>query len=126
MNSAVTRADAILHGLLEFSATRPRALGDADLNQIIAQSLCTVESEMLMYPITLNQDLKAGLPALHLDVHTLNHVFIHLFMNSVRTLAAGGTLTVRTYTQRLTEAGGRPGQKPMGSLRPGDDVVVAE
>ncbi|HEY2951548.1 MAG TPA: PAS domain S-box protein [Verrucomicrobiae bacterium] len=126
MNNAVTRANAIIHGLLEFAASRPRAVVEADLNQIVAQSLHTVDSEMQMHPITLQQDLRGGLPPLRVDIKALKHVFIHLFMNSVRTLAGGGTLSVKTYAQRLTAADGQAALKPRGSLRLGDEVVVAE
>ncbi len=126
MNSAVSRADAIIHGLLEFSATRQRTVVEADLNAITEQSLRAVEHEMVMYPITLERDLAGALPRLRLDVKALRHVFINLFMNSIRSLADGGTLRVKTSARLLRESDLAPGAKRLGPLRAGDEVVAAE
>jgi PAS domain S-box-containing protein len=62
MDQAVTRADGIIRGLLEFAAHRQREARDEDLNAIIEHALPAVEHELVNGRITLVKDLAPALP----------------------------------------------------------------
>jgi PAS domain S-box-containing protein len=123
--SAVHRADAIIRGLLEFSANKKRDVKDENLSEIVEQSLHSVQNELDACPIVLEKELASGLPALKLDFRTMKHVFINFFLYSIRGMAKGGTLRVRTYAKEIREnviVHGRVSSQ----IRIGDTVVVAE
>ena len=125
MEHAVERANGIIHGLLELSALNKRDVKDEDLNGIIEQSLRSVENELTHHSILLVKSLTDDLPLLRLDQRTMKHVFINLFMNAVRSMPAGGTLTVKTLVQELREDRTLRGKKP-AYLKAGDTIVIAE
>ena len=120
MEHAVHRADAIIRGLLEFSAYNKRSVQDENLSAIIEQSLRSVETEMAGTPVVLVKNLAEHLPLLRLDLKTMKHVFINLFINAIRAMPGGGTLTVRTATHQLAE------NRPAHHLKAGDILVTAE
>lgn len=125
MAAAVHRADGNIRGLLEFSANKQRNIRDEDISHIVGQSLCAIENELKGGSITLIQELAAGLPMLKLDFRIMKHIFINLFMYSIRAMGNGGTLRVRTYLRQMKEnlvVNGRTSH----FLKIGDNVVVAE
>jgi PAS domain S-box-containing protein len=125
MGEAVQRADGIIRGLLEFSAYNKRQVKEANLNAILEHSLRAVESELCNHPIVLVKELADDLPSLRLDVKTMKHVFINLFMYSIRGLAEGGKLIVRTYARPWPES--PPGSGNAAAIfKAGDLVVTAE
>jgi PAS domain S-box-containing protein len=125
LSEAVQRADAIIRGLLEFSACTNRTVRNEDLSAIVEQSLRAVKSELANYPVRLAAELAEGLPLLQLDAKTIKHVFINLFIYAIRSLADGGKLIVRTYTRKWLE--NLPGpQRPSEHFRAGETVVFAE
>lgn len=125
MEKAVERANGIIHGLLELSALNKRDVKDEDLNVIVEQSLRSVENELASHSILLVKSLAEDLPLLRLDLRTMKHVFINLFMTAVRSMPEGGTLTVKTLIQHLREDQMLPGSKP-GYLKAGDTIVITE
>jgi PAS domain S-box-containing protein len=125
MATAVHRADAIIRGLLEFSANKKRNVQDEDLNQIIDQSLLSVQNELQNSPIELVKDVAPELPPLRLDSRTMKHVFINIFMYSIRAMSGGGTLRVKTYCREIKENWMEHG-RVSNFLRIGDTAVVAE
>src|ERR1043166_9122689 len=125
MADAVHRADSIIRGLLEFSANKKRNVQDEDLNEIIEQSLISVENELQNARIQLVKETDPALPLIKLDFRTMKHVFLDLFMYWMRGMPDGGTLRVRTYCRQLKENWIEHG-RVSNFLRIGDTVVVAE
>ena len=101
--SAVTRADGIIHGLLEFSSTRTCEIKDEDLSAIVEQSLRAIHEELVNHPITLLKDLDPALPCLRFDARTMKHVLINLCMRALREIPRGGKLAARTFCRKLAE-----------------------
>jgi signal transduction histidine kinase len=120
MDHAVHRADSIIRGLLEFSAYNKHDVKDQNLSVIIEQSLQSVAHELAAGQITVRRNLAPDLPMLPLDFKTMKHVFINLFMNTVRAMPNGGTLTVKTEMRSLRE------EHPTFRLKPDDTVVAVE
>lgn len=97
MSEAVKRADAIVRGLLEFSAYRKGAVSDQDLGQLLEQALASLESELGAKTIRVRADYATSLPRLRLDPRALKHVLINLLATEINACRAGSEFFVRTY-----------------------------
>jgi PAS domain S-box-containing protein len=125
IENAARKADAVIRGLLEFAGYSKRDLTDQDLSTIVDHALRAVEVEVTARSLTLTTDLAQDLPKLRLDEKRMRHVFIGLFLNLIRVAQGGGSLGVRTC-RRPFAAEDVSKERPAGSLKIGDDLVVAE
>lgn len=126
IRQAVTRADTIVRGLLDFSAPSELSLRGQDLNAIIRQSLLLLKVELLGAHVEIETALGEGLPLVEVDQNKIEQVFINLCANAVHAMPKGGTLSVKTTTRQLTESERDEGAKVTDRLRAGDTVLVAE
>jgi PAS domain S-box-containing protein len=138
MRDAVERADTIVRGLVDFSANRQLNLVAQDVEGVIAQSLVLVKHELTNAHVTVLQERRAcgdareesRLPTVTLDTTKIQQVFVNLFMNAIHAMTDGGTLTVRAYARRLTEAERETardeGSRQAERFRVGDEVVIVE
>ena len=126
MRDAIARADSIVRELLEYSAANHPEVADEELNVIIEQSLGLMKFELIKHRISVVRELSLDLPLLKLDRNKIQQVFINLFLNSIQAMPEGGTLTVRTYATRSTNA--RSGTTDAGPVpsRCGQSFVIAE
>ena len=125
MSLAVERCDSVIRGLLELSVHSRRDIREHDLSRLIAQSLRGFEEELGNHSVRLVLELAPGLPLLRLDGCTMKHVFINLFGHCIRAMAAGGTLTVRTYAHGAAQGeDGAAHGAPSGNRE--GTIVVAE
>lgn len=97
MGDAVQRADAIIHGLLEFSSYRKGAVSDHDFGQLFEQAMVALESELEVHAIRVRADYATGLPKLRLDPRALRHVLISLLGAEINACPSGSEVYVRTY-----------------------------
>jgi PAS domain S-box-containing protein len=138
MHDAVERADTIVRGLVDFSANRQLNLVTQDVEAVIAQSLVLVRHELTNAHVSVAQERHAAgeaqdqprLPRVTMDAVKIQQVLVNLFMNAIHAMGDGGTLTVRAYSQKLTEAepqtARNEGSRKAGRFRVGDEVVIAE
>jgi len=138
MHDAVERADAIVRGLVDFSANRQLDLVRHDIEAVIAQSLVLVKHELTNAHVSVAQERHAAgeardqprLPPVTMDAMKIQQVLVNLFMNAIHAMGNGGTLTVRAYALRLTESepqtARNEGSRKAGRFRVGDDVVIVE
>ena len=138
MRDAVERADRIVRGLVDFSADRQLDLVAQDVDAVIARSLLLVKHELTNAHVTAVHEIhssddprqRPSLPRVTLDTTKIQQVFVNLFMNAIHAMAAGGTLTVRAYSKRLTEAERETardeGSRQAERFRIGDEVVIVE
>ena len=95
--NAVLRATSIINELLDFSAPGKLHRHPEDLNDIIERALGLVKHELAKGRVVVARELQPHLPALPLDRNKIEQVFVNIFINAVHAMAAGGTLTLRTY-----------------------------
>jgi PAS domain S-box-containing protein len=126
MSEAITRADSITRGLLDFAASKQLAVQAEDLNDLVQGTLKMVRHELAKHEITVGQDLAANLPKVAADKTQIQQVFVNLFMNAIHAMPAGGSLSVRTYAKEMTETSQLEGSRKADRLWLGDTVVVAE
>jgi signal transduction histidine kinase len=99
MRDAVSRADTIIRGLVDFSADRQLDVTAGDLNAMIRQSLLLVKHELTGAHVALRDELAPDLPPARLDATKIQQVFVNVLMNAIHAMEQGGTLTVRTYVE---------------------------
>ena len=126
IDDAVTRADQVIRGLLDFSVSKTLEVSPQDLNSIIERSLFLIKHELAKLHVTPVARLVGELPPLTLDRNKIEQVFVNVFMNAIHAMAEGGTLTVTTYAKQLTERGQFVGQRATDRFQVGEMVVVAE
>jgi len=125
MGDALTRADNVIRGLLDFSAPKQLEVKREDLNAIINNALQLVRGEM-NNGIEVERELQANLPLLKLDAGKISQVFVNLFTNALHAMQDGGLLAVRTYAKQLTGVGANISDSRSESFRVGQHIVVAE
>ena len=126
MKEAITRADSITRGLLDFAASKQLAVKPEDFNQLITDTLKMVRHELNKKRIELVKDLAVLLPKVAVDKTQIQQVFVNLFVNAAHAMPEGGTLTVRTFAKQMTETTHSEGSRSSAHLWVGDTAVVAE
>jgi signal transduction histidine kinase len=125
MREAVTRANAILRGLLELSADRKSEKKAEDLNACIARSLELMHYELLATQTTVVRQLAVGLPLVPMDRGKMEQVLINLFFNALHAMSQGGTLTVTTRAVSWSEPLASQEQL-FRQFKPGDTLAITE
>lgn len=126
MKEAITRADSITRGLLDFAASKQLAVKPEDFNQLIIDTLKMVRHELNKKRIELVKDLALSLPKVAVDKTQIQQVFVNIFVNAAHAMPEGGTLTVRTFAKQMTETTHSEGSRSSAHLWVGDTAVVAE
>jgi PAS domain S-box-containing protein len=127
MTEAVKRADTIIRGLLDFSATRALDLNAESLSTVLEQSLGLVRHEF-GGAVKLVKKLAPDLPLIQLDHNKIKQVFVNVLTNALQAMPDGGTLTVRTYAKQLeaSDIGADQEQRFGDKFRAGQTVVIAD
>ena len=126
MREAITRADSITRGLLDFAASKQLAVKPEDFNQLISDTLKMVRHELHKKRIELVKELADKLPKVAVEKTQIQQVFVNIFVNAVHAMPEGGTLTVRTFARQMTGTTHSEGSRSSAHLWMGDTVVVAE
>jgi PAS domain S-box-containing protein len=126
MKDAISRADQITRGLLDFAASKQLAVKPVDFNQLILETLKLVRHELNQKRIEVVKDLGGPLPRVAVDKTQIQQVFVNIFVNAVHAMPQGGTLSVRTYAKQMTETTHQEGSRKADYFWVGDTAVVAE
>ena len=123
---AVSRADTIVRGLLDFSAPKELALHAQDINGVVRQALALMKPTLLAAHTEVEITFGEALPAVEVDGLKIEQVFVNLCTNAIHAMPEGGTLTVKTFAREFTDGARDPGAKVADRLRTGDRVVITE
>ena len=126
MRNATQRADTIIRGLLDFSRSDDLELKAQDLNTLVHNALALVKHDLSLHRVVLQTQLAPELPPLALDGMKIEQVLVNLFTNAIHAMPEGGTLTVRTRAERLTETHRDLGSREAGHFYAGNTVVMVE
>jgi PAS domain S-box-containing protein len=126
MREAITRADSILRGLLDFSASRQLILRPEDLNALIEDTVRLVRHELSGKHIEVVQEWGPALPRVAVDRNKLQQVFVNIFLNAIQAMPDGGILRLRTFTTHLTETSFFEGSRRSAKLWIGEQAVVTQ
>ena len=92
------RASEIVNSLLSFSRTSPTEFVEVDVSKILSETLNLVEHQLKKSSIEVKLEAPAALPPVKGNAGKLQQVFLNLFLNARDAMDAGGTLTIRAFT----------------------------
>jgi two-component system, LuxR family, sensor kinase FixL len=122
MQHALSRADTVVRGLLDFSRERGLDLRPCAINDAIAQSLQLVRHELTQRNIDVLTDLADDIPERPFDTDKLQQVFLNLFMNAMHAMERDGTLVIRSDCASVAADQIGPHAADAGFL-PGDRLI---
>ncbi len=126
IQKAVQKADQVIFQLLDYSSPQELTLEPNGLNTIIEEALAMLRHNFNEARIKVETDLAPDLPHVAVDTQKMDQVFINLFLNAIGAMEKGGTLHVRSYTQKMKRTGANVSGEMTGLFRVGDQVVTVE
>ncbi|MGC1478987.1 MAG: PAS domain-containing protein [Chthoniobacterales bacterium] len=125
LRDAVSRADAVIKGLLDFSAPKNLELRPHDLNEIIRKALRLVRGEAKAGQLKVELELEE-VPPLEVDRLKVGQIFVNLFTNAIHAMDGAGTLTIRTRVEQVTRVGANISGERSEAFRAGQQVAIVE
>ena len=95
--NAVDRADTIIKGLLDFSASSELEIKTQDIHVLIDRALLLVKHPQVKNNIHVVKNFGKDVPVVRMDKNKAEQVFVNLFMNAIQAMPSGGELQVRTF-----------------------------
>jgi two-component system, LuxR family, sensor kinase FixL len=122
MQHALSRADTVVRGLLDFSRERELDLKPCAINDALRNSLQLVRHELSQRKIAVLTDLARDIPERPFDADKLQQVFLNLFMNAMHAMDRDGMLSIRSAfgTVGADEIGPHAGD---AGFLPGDRLI---
>lgn len=99
-----TRCSSIVRGLLEFARQSSPAKSTVDLNFVIGKTLRLFESQAQALRIKIEQRLQSDMSPIYADAGKMAQVISNLSLNAMEAMPSGGTLTVTTIQESVSNA----------------------
>ncbi|MBF0595758.1 MAG: hypothetical protein HQL22_12440, partial [Candidatus Omnitrophica bacterium] len=103
IESAVSRADLIIRGLLEFSTTSELELRPQAVRSLIDKSLFLVKHLLKENRIAVIIEVDKNTPVICVDMIKIEQALVNLFVNAIQAMPAGGELRVSAFQGGLTD-----------------------
>jgi len=126
MRDAIGRADAIIRGLLDFSASEKLDLQPGDLNSVIEKATMLVRHNRKANRVELVKALAPDLPPVALDQNKLVQALVNLLSNSIDAMPDGGTLAIKSYYKQPSSTERNAGSHASGRVFGETTIVVVE
>ncbi|MCK4304717.1 MAG: HAMP domain-containing protein [Candidatus Eisenbacteria sp.] len=96
VSNETARVGRIVSDLLSFSRRSKPQTADADLNEIVGQTISLISHKLELAGIHLDLWLDPNLPKIHCDRSQMQQVVINLVMNAAEAMVEGGRVIART------------------------------
>ncbi|MCH8846774.1 MAG: hypothetical protein IIC11_08595, partial [Proteobacteria bacterium] len=126
IEEAIIRADTVIKGLLDFSASKQLNMNIVDLNPVVEESLLLVKHELMKKNIDVVVQYDENLPQVEIDQNKIEQVCINLLVNAINAMNEKGTLTIKTYSERVEKVADYLNLSRTGQLLLGDIGVVLD
>jgi PAS domain S-box-containing protein len=127
MREAITRAETIIVGMVNFSSARQLDRQPVDLNAIIAGAEMLLRHQFTRKSVRIKNNCDRGLPLVFADKMKIEQAFVNIFINALHAMKKGGRITVTTYSRQLGETDRKSfGSRTANPFRAGDRVVTVE
>lgn len=95
------RCKDIVKSLLVYSRQTRPTKQILQFNDVVSESLAFIRDPKLFSNIVVEKDLSDQMMLIHSDKKQLSQVVINLVMNSIAAMEGGGTLSLRTYRDKI-------------------------
>jgi signal transduction histidine kinase len=95
VRTQVVRASAIIANLLDFTRSDSKAFGPLSVKKALESAIGLIGNELRLAGVDVRLDLPEDLPEINGSFRDLQQVFLNLFLNSVQSMPAGGTIEAR-------------------------------
>ncbi|PXA03300.1 hypothetical protein DDZ13_12820 [Coraliomargarita sinensis] len=126
MKQAVEKANTVIYQLLDYSSPHEVTTGPQNINTIIREVLALMRHNFNEAHIEVMTDLAGDLPMIAVDGQKMEQVFINLFLNAIGAMKKGGTLSVRSYLQQMTNTGSNVSSQMTELFKVGEHFVTIE
>jgi len=97
------RCRKIVTSLLDFARQSTPTRKACDINEIVKESVVLTQKQAAFKDVTLNSELAADVPLLHLDKGQIQQAIINLIINAIEATDAGGSIWISTAYKRYQE-----------------------
>jgi len=126
MQTATEKANHVIFELLDYSSPHEISMEPKDINTLIEHVINFMRHNFNEAQIELHLELSPDLPRVSMDTQKMEQVFINLFLNAISVMPDGGELIVRSFEQRMQQAGANVSSKMTECFRIGDHLAVIE
>jgi PAS domain S-box-containing protein len=100
IEDAVSRADKVIRGLLDFSSLSKVEMIEQDINPVIESSALLLKHQFDKYHIRVISELNNNPRVVKIDKNRIEQVLVNLMLNAVQAMPQGGDLFIRSYSEK--------------------------
>lgn len=126
MQDAISRAERIIHEMLDFSRSETLQMRPCSMNDLVTDAIHMVQHELTRRKVQVVTELTENVPEIRADRSKLVQVIINVIINAAQAMPNGGVVQVHTMHGELITMHRNEGLREMDLLRPGDQVVLLE
>ena len=132
MQEAITNADRIIRGMVDYSRSDSLEMELCNINVIVRKALRMVRHEIIKYNVKVDREFAAPIPAVRVDDGKVEQVLINLMVNAIQAMASGEgngnnrSLSVKTYWGQIESIDRDLGLRDYDRLRVQDPAVIVE
>ena len=119
MQDAITRADTIIHEMLNFSRSNDFDMHPLCANKLVRSALRMVNHDLVRRKVKVVTELTTPLPETRGDEGKLQQVLINILINATQAMNVGGQIDVRTFVSSTGKS-----TDTESSSSGGDSVVI--
>lgn len=124
MEKAISRADRIIQGMLDYSREDVMSLQRYCPNQLVEESVKFVQYDLNRGNVEIEFALDPEIPAVQIDTQRMSQVLINLISNSIQAMKGGGKITVTTSCDKMGHLERDEGLRDHLRLRSEETVVL--
>jgi len=95
IKDAVSRADNIVRGLMDFSSISNLEIESHDIIQVLDKALMLMKHQLDKNHIKVVKEIQDGLPQVMIDKNKIEQVFLNLLMNAADVMPKSGQLKIK-------------------------------
>jgi PAS domain S-box-containing protein len=126
MREAVNKANLVIFELLDYSSPQKLKMDLGDINELIRRVLGLMRHNFTQAGVSVIEDLSDSINAVRMDGQKMEQVFINIFLNAIKAMPEGGSLTVRSRMIRMQKTGTNLSSEMTALFRVGDPIVMIE
>jgi len=132
MQEAITNADRIIRGMVDYSRSDSLEMELCNINVIVRKALRMVRHEIIRHNVKVEREFAAPVPAVKVDEGKVEQVLINLMVNAIQAMASGSSndgkrsLSIRTLWGQIEAIDRDLGLREYDRLRVQDHAVIVE